>query len=150
MSQEARPLEAVLDREIEVARLLASTLAAERTALTGDTPDDVSRIAAEKIRLFEAFEKLDAQRRVISGDTEVPERANGGGQGARAAVADRWRSLMELMAKCRTANEINGQIIHARRGQVRQLIDIVRGGPAITYNANGKTFSRALRALARA
>jgi len=140
MSQEARPLEAVLDREIEVARLLASTLAAERTALVGNTPDDVSRIAAEKVRLFEAFEKLDAQRRAISDDSKS----------AKAAVADRWRSLMELMARCRTANEINGQIIHVRRGQVRRLIDIVRGGPTVTYDASGKTFSRALRALARA
>jgi len=37
-----------------------------------------------------------------------------------------------------------------RQGQVRQLIDIVRGGPALTYSPQGKTFAKALRALARA
>jgi flagellar biosynthesis/type III secretory pathway chaperone len=58
--------------------------------------------------------------------------------------------LMELMAGCRTANDVNGHIIHVRQHQIRQLIDIVRGGPAITYGPQGKTFAKALRALARA
>jgi flagellar biosynthesis/type III secretory pathway chaperone len=57
---------------------------------------------------------------------------------------------MELMAGCRTANEVNGHIIHVRQHQVRQLLDIVRGGPALTYSPQGKTFAKALRALARA
>ncbi len=39
MNQDARRrLEDLLDREIELARVLAATLAAERTALTGDSP----------------------------------------------------------------------------------------------------------------
>jgi flagellar biosynthesis/type III secretory pathway chaperone len=54
------------------------------------------------------------------------------------------------MAGCRTANDVNGHIIHVRQHQVQQLIDIVRGGPAITYDPQGKTFAKALRALARA
>jgi flagellar biosynthesis/type III secretory pathway chaperone len=54
------------------------------------------------------------------------------------------------MAGCRTANEVNGHIIHTRQHQIGQLLDIVRGGPAITYGPRGKTFAKALRALARA
>ena len=54
------------------------------------------------------------------------------------------------MAGCRTANEVNGHIIHVRQHQIRQLIDIVRGGPSVTYDPQGKTFAKALRALARA
>jgi flagellar biosynthesis/type III secretory pathway chaperone len=57
---------------------------------------------------------------------------------------------MELMAGCRSANEVNGYIIHVRQHQIRQLLDIVRGGPAITYGPQGKTLAKALRALARA
>ena len=45
-----RRLEDVLDREIDVARALAATLAAERAALTGDSPQAVEHAAAEKIR----------------------------------------------------------------------------------------------------
>jgi flagellar biosynthesis/type III secretory pathway chaperone len=143
MIQDARRrLEDLLDREIELARVLAATLAAEKTALTGDSSRAVEENAAEKIRVLEAIEKLDQERRVLCASPTSP--------GIAASVVERWRSLMDLMAGCRTANEVNGHIIHVRRHQIRQLIDIVRGGPSVTYDPQGKTFARALRALARA
>jgi len=143
MEQDARRrLQNVLDREIEVAQSLAVTLAAERAALTGDSPQEVEQKAAEKIQILAAIEKLEAERRELCA---APDSV-----GLAATVAERWRALMELMAGCRTANDINGHIIHVRQHQIRQLIDIVRGGPAITYGPQGKTFAKALRALARA
>jgi flagellar biosynthesis/type III secretory pathway chaperone len=143
MDQDSRHrLEDLLDREIEAARTLAATLAAERTALTGDSPDAVQKTAARKTQILEAIEKLEAERRALGPASTFP--------GLAATVAERWRVLMELMAGCRTANEINGHIIHVRQHQVRQLLEIVRGGPALTYNPQGKTFAKALRALARA
>lgn len=143
MEQDARRrLEEVLDREIEVARSLASTLAEERAALTGDSPQAVEEKAAEKIQILGLIEKLEAQRRELCPTPDSP--------GLAATVAQRWRALMELMAGCRTANEVNGQIIHVRQHQIGQLIDIVRGGPAVTYGPQGKTLAKALRALARA
>jgi len=48
------------------------------------------------------------------------------------------------------ANEVNGYIIHVRQNQIRQLLDVVRGAPSVTYGPQGKTFGKALRALARA
>jgi hypothetical protein len=64
MDQDARRrLEEVLDREIEVARSLAETLAAERAALTGDSPEAVEQKAAEKIQILGTIEKLEAERR---------------------------------------------------------------------------------------
>ena len=143
MQQDARRrLEDVLDREIEVARQLAETLAAEQTALAGQSSQAVEQKAAEKLQLLDTIEKLEAERRELCPTPNGP--------GLAAAVAERWRALMELVAGCRTANEVNGHIIHVRQHQVRQLIDIVRGGPAITYNPQGKTLAKALRALARA
>jgi flagellar biosynthesis/type III secretory pathway chaperone len=137
-----RRLEDLLDREIEAARTLAAALAAERTALTGQSPDAVQQAAADKTRILAAIEELDAERRTLCPTASIP--------GLAATVAERWRALLELMTGCRTANEVNGHIIHVRQHQVRQLLDIVRGGPAITYNPQGKTFAKALRALARA
>jgi flagellar biosynthesis/type III secretory pathway chaperone len=143
MEQDARRrLEEVLDREIEAARNLAITLAAEQAALTGDSPQAIEQKAAEKLQLLNAIEKLETERRALCPAPNAP--------GLAAAVAERWRALMELVAGCRTANEVNGHIIHVRQNQVRQLIDIVRGGPAITYSPQGKTLAKALRALARA
>jgi flagellar biosynthesis/type III secretory pathway chaperone len=137
-----RRLEDVLDREIDVARSLAATLAAERTALTGDSPQAVEQKAAEKIRILESIEKLEAERRELWAAPNT--------LGLAATVAERWRVLMELIAGCRSANEVNGHIVHVRQHQVQQLLDIVRGGPAITYSPQGKTLAKALRALARA
>jgi flagellar biosynthesis/type III secretory pathway chaperone len=136
-----RRLEDVLDREIDAARSLAATLAEERTALTGDSPQVVEQKSAEKIQILGTIEKLEAERRDL---WDTP------GRGLAATVAERWRALMDLMAGCRTANDVNGHIIHVRQHQVQQLIDIVRGGPAITYGPQGKTYAKALRALARA
>jgi flagellar biosynthesis/type III secretory pathway chaperone len=136
-----RRLEDVLDREIEAAHSLATTLAAERTALTGDSPQAVEQQSAAKIQILETIEKLEAERRDLWAAPAL---------GLAATVAERWRALMELMAGCRSANDVNGHIIHVRQHQVQQLIDIVRGGPAITYDPQGKTFANAPRALARA
>jgi flagellar biosynthesis/type III secretory pathway chaperone len=139
-----RVLEDLLDREIDVARNLQATLDSERAALTGDSPDAVRKLAAEKVALFATIEKLEEERRSLwNGPAGV-------GSGIAALVAERWSALMKLMAGCRIANEVNGHIIHVRQHQIRQLIDIVRGGPAITYDPQGKTFTKAQRALARA
>ena len=137
-----RRLEDLLAREIELARVLAATLAAEKTALTGDSPKAVEENAAEKIRVLETIENLEQERRALCASPMSP--------GIAATVVERWRKLMELMAGCRTANEVNGHIIHVRQHQIRQLIDIVRGGPSMTYDPHGKTFAKALRAIARA
>ena len=137
-----RRLEELLDREIEAARGLAAVLTAERIALTGDSPQAVEQRAAEKIQLLATIEKLEQDRRAVLVGSEAT--------GLAAAVAERWRALMELIAACRTANEVNGHIIHVRQHQIRQLIDIVRGGVPITYGPQGQTTAHALRALARA
>jgi flagella synthesis protein FlgN len=144
MNQDAQlRLEDLLDREIELARSLAATLAAEKAALTGDSASAVEQKASEKIRLFSVMETLEQERRSLCDDP--------GAAGIAANVVTRWRSLIALIARCRNANELNGHIIRVRQHQIRQLIDIVRGKPAaITYDPHGKTFARALRALARA
>jgi flagellar biosynthesis/type III secretory pathway chaperone len=142
MTQDARRIEDLLDREIELARSLAAALAAEQSALTGNSPAAVEQRVAEKVLVLQSIEKLEEERRALC---PAPLSA-----GIAATVVERWRALLELMAGCRTANEVNGHIIHVRQHQIRQLIDIVRGGPSITYDPNGKTFAKALRALARA
>ncbi|HUE12255.1 MAG TPA: flagellar protein FlgN [Steroidobacteraceae bacterium] len=153
MNEDARRrLEDLLDREIDIARVLAATLDAERGALTGASAEAVQLKAAEKMQLLGTIEKLEDERRALSvaagqglPGTRIPR-----GTGIAETVAARWRTLMELMAGCRTANEVNGYIINLRRSQVNQLLGIVRGGSPVTYNPQGKTFAKALRALAKA
>ncbi len=67
MTNDARHrLEAVLDREIEVARQLAATLAAEREALIGNTPAAAAEQAAKKLALLGTFAGLEGERTSIA------------------------------------------------------------------------------------
>jgi flagellar biosynthesis/type III secretory pathway chaperone len=147
-----RRLEELLDREIETARALSATLDAERIALTGNSPQAVERHCAEKTHLLAAIERLEDERRAVAAAAgqALPGARVPLGTGIAASVAERWRTLMELIAGCRTANEINGYIINLRQGQISQLLGIVRGASPLTYTPQGKTFAKALRALARA
>ena len=140
MTARAGRLEALLDREIEVASQLLSTLAAEKLALTGAEPAAVERYAAQKAGLFKTLEQLESERASLSpGSHRV------------GAAAAQWASLLDILGRCRMANELNGHIIHARQHQIRQLLHIVRGSPASgTYDTHGKTAAQAQRALARA
>ena len=145
MNHDARHrLEDLLSREITAAQSLAQTLAAERAALTGDSPEVVKEKAAEKVGLLGSLEELEGERRTLW--------AASGSDGAAFGpiVAERWHAVLKLMAGCRIANEVNGHIIHIRQNQIRQLFDIVRGGTPTTYGPQGKTITRTLRALARA
>jgi flagellar biosynthesis/type III secretory pathway chaperone len=153
MNEDARRrLEDLLDREIEVARGLAETLSAERAALTGTSPEAVEKQAAEKTRLLHIIEKLEGERRTLAEHAQqgLPGARVPQGTGIAATVAQRWRTLMELMAGCRTSNEVNGYIINTRQGQIKQLIGVVRGVSPVTYTSQGKTLAKALRALAKA
>ena len=148
-------LERVLDREIEAARSLAAALEAERAALTGDSVDAVKAFAARKVELFGLIEQLGQQRVALCNAASVSLPNIRSGRipviaGVSEAVASRWLALLELISGCRIANEINGYIINARRGQVGQLLQILRGGTPLTYGPQGRTYSPSLRALARA
>jgi flagellar biosynthesis/type III secretory pathway chaperone len=158
-----RRLEAVLEREIEAARSLSKTLDDERAALTGTSHEAVLEQAAHKTELLGTIEQLETERRSLCAAAQItlPPRSPGTPRtpGMVAAddaatvsftVGERWRSLLELIASCRVANEVNGYIINSRRGHVSQLMHILRGGSSTTYGPQGKTFAKSLRALARA
>jgi flagellar biosynthesis protein FlgN len=142
-------IEQILDRQIQVAAELAAVLESERDALTGTSPALVSEKAAEKIRLLQQFEQLENDRRRACAESGLPALEAGESSGITGALTQRWRSLMGLLAACRNANETNGLILNLKQGQVRQLLDIVRGGAAHTYGPHGQTFATAARPLAR-
>jgi flagellar biosynthesis/type III secretory pathway chaperone len=153
MSDDARRrLEDLLDREIEAARSLASVLDAERAALTGSSSAAVEERAAEKMRLLGSLEIMENERRTLASaaDQDLPGARVSREAGLAATIAQRWRTLMELMAGCRSSNEVNGYIIHTRRNQLQQLLGIVRGTVPLTYTAQGRTLARAHRPLAKA
>jgi flagellar biosynthesis/type III secretory pathway chaperone len=138
---DSRRIEALLDSELVLAEQLATTLESERKALTGTSPDAVRELAAAKVDLLVRLEEVERGRRELCQGRDMTQ---------FDGLAARWNSLMALMSRCRTANEVNGYIINVRRHQVQQLLDVVRGTKSLTYGPAGKTFPRALRELARA
>ena len=155
-------LAGVLDQEIETARALAATLDEERTALTGLIADAVTAVAAQKIKLLARIETIEAERRELCDAANIflPNRRRAmtpliteisdAITGVSDAIAEQWQVLLELIAGCHIANEVNGYIINARRGQVGQLINLLRGGASVTYGPRGKTHASVHRQLARA
>jgi hypothetical protein len=84
-----RRFELVLDREIDVARQLATTLEAEREALTGNSPDAVAEKAARKNCVV-------GYVRTASKASGVQETRSSRPFRKRSDVAaQRWRALME-------------------------------------------------------
>jgi flagellar biosynthesis/type III secretory pathway chaperone len=105
--------------------------------------------------LFGLIEKLGQQRLQLCDAASVSLPNVHSGRipvmaGVSQAIVARWLALLELIASCRVANEINGYIINARRGQVAQLLQILRGGVPVTYGPQGRTNATMLRELARA
>ena len=154
-SHSQRRLEMVLDQEIDAARSLATTLESERTALTGNSPEAVLEHAAQKTELFGIIDALEAERRQLCDADRISLPGIQRGRtpviaGVSQSIADRWKSLLDLVAGCRTANEVNGYIINARRGQIGQLIQAMRGSSSTTYGPQGRLFNHSQRALARA
>jgi flagellar biosynthesis/type III secretory pathway chaperone len=150
-----RDLEEALDREIATASTLATTLAGERLALTGESPQAVVEQAAEKTQLFAMLERLEAERRALCDAAHVALPAMVRGltpviEGVSERVAERWRTLLELIGACRIANDVNGYIIRARLGQVSQLFQAIHGGASPIYGPGGKTFVASLREIAQA
>jgi flagellar biosynthesis/type III secretory pathway chaperone len=154
-SDTQRRLEAVLDRQIDAARSLAGTLDEERRALTGDAPQAVLEKAAQKTEIFKLIDALERERCELCEANGLSLPRLQGGRipaigGISEAIAGRWRSLLELIAACRTANEVNGYIINARLNQLNQLFQALRGGSPATYGPAGRLFGKSQRALARA
>jgi flagellar biosynthesis/type III secretory pathway chaperone len=132
----------LLDLELEAARQLAATLQSERSALTGTAPDAVTAQAAIKTECLHRIEALETERRNLCDAANVTMPS--------PPYLAQWQALMEHITACRAANLVNGYIINVRQAQVNQLINLVRGGAPVTYGPQGKTYSRAQRALATA
>ncbi len=149
-----RRLEVLLDVELGVARELTQTLDAERIALTGTDPQAVEAEAAAKLEVLARLEQLEKSRLELCREAGIslppaPTVASSP-TGAADSIVARWQTLMDMMARCRAANEVNGYIVNVRRNQVQQLLDVVRGTKSHTYGPGGKTTVRALRDIARA
>ncbi len=134
---------ALLERQIAIAEDLGTLLGAERTAITGPSPDALAQSAADKIALLGALDRTEAERQRAFAAAGLDAAAAADAAPVPDGIVRRWRALQRLAAECHRANEQNGYLIRSRQHQVEQLLDALRGGTPGTYGRNGRTASLA-------
>ena len=168
-AQDLQPvLKAHLDAQSVAAENLLKTLDEERTALKGTDAHALVAAGAAKVAALARFEELEQTRRLMCQgrddratferlietlDRQASLHAAGTSIGPGATLRATWQRLLELMGRCRDANQANGLIVAHRQKQTRQLLGILRGGGgAETYDPSGARSSIATgaRAIARA
>jgi flagellar biosynthesis protein FlgN len=161
---ELTALNTLLDREILIGNALLHALESEKGTLTGFDLAALEHSTAEKERLVDEFDRIDADRRRLvarlgfgPSRTDMVELIRAAEdpkyrEDARQAgpLATRWRRLVTIAERCRDANERNGLIVSMHTRRVTQTLNVLRTGrpDELTYGpgrggASGYT-SRAL------
>lgn len=136
----------VLTEQIDCAQAMLAALGRESDALADGEPERLNSAGAEKARLVETLERLEAERRslVDAIGAEV-------GRAARVTAEPQWQSLLELVAECKARNERNGALLEARAHHVRAALELLRAAEPGVYAASGRTpTSRSARSLGSA
>ena len=161
---ELTALNSVLDRQIVVGNALLHALDTEKSTLTGFDLAALERTTAEKERLVEEFDRIDADRRRLMARLGFGASRADMVELIRAAedpayredsrkagpLATRWRRLVSIAERCRDANERNGLIVSMHTRRVTQTLNILRTGrpDELTYgHGRGGTAGYASRAL---
>ena len=134
----------LLANEISFLQRFCALLDEERNALTGAKAEDLPRIAEEKSTLASRLSALEASRDKLlhkSGldigragmDAWLETCANPDAERAR------WNILLELAAKARAENEINGRVINLLLKQNQEALAVLlsSGGGSI-YGPDGQ------------
>jgi flagella synthesis protein FlgN len=124
---------AVLGEQIRCAEEMLGVLGRERQALIEGNPESLNAAGAQKARLVETLETLEAQRRTCA-DTISAGFAN-----ERPSVEPQWQSLLTVIAACKEQNQRNGALLKARADQVRTALKVLRGAEPEIYAASGHT-----------
>jgi len=130
-------LAAVLGEQMRCAEDMLRTLGRENRALIDGNAEELDAAGADKARLVEALETLEAERRTLTAAI-----ATGVIDAAREAGAQRpaaWQQLLGLIAECKQQNERNGALVRARSEQVRVALRALRGTGPDLYGRSGHT-----------
>lgn len=135
MEHLSQGLIAVLNEQIRCAEEMLRALGEENRALLDGDAELLNRAGADKARLVAALEALETERRTLATAIETHVTHNGADPSAPDAS---WRTLLTLVAECKTQNQRNGALVKARSEQVRIALKALRGSadPGC-YDPNG-------------
>ncbi|HKK14430.1 MAG TPA: flagellar protein FlgN [Gammaproteobacteria bacterium] len=136
MSNGPTRLRALLDQEAACAAELLSALATERDALSGATPERLEEAAAAKAGHLARLEALETDRaallRQCGEDPAQPgsmERLLARLDDPAGQLADRWREILDGVARCQSENRVNGAIAELSKRYVQNALNVLQGAP---------------------
>lgn len=149
-------LDDLLNQELSTLRLFSAAIADEQAILVSGEIDPLPAATARKSSLAAQLSQLDAQRNQLL-------LAKGYLSGAEGMAAWRqalettsealacWDAILDLAAKSKAENDINGRLISGQLQKSQQALSILMGdaGKSITYGANGQTTGQNLGSLGR-
>jgi flagellar biosynthesis/type III secretory pathway chaperone len=131
-------LEQVLEQQVSCAESILEALRQERDALSSGDPYLLNLVGANKAQLVEELEAFEIERQHLSGG---PAAEAGYRQGAAGA---HWSRLLDLIEQCRDYNQRNGALVTARRSQILQALEVLRGtDTGRVYDASGSAAATA-------
>lgn len=142
------PLSSSMTQAIELLDSLTTLLMAERASLTDRDSVKLHDLLNQKTELLIQLEKNASERTQLLLDAGL----KGDDQGmsnyfdslptnAASTLREQWKTLKEGLQSCKTANQINGTILHRSKSQVDTLLNILRGqsGDQKIYTDAGKS-----------
>lgn len=155
-------IEAILIAEQKAVQALLAALEAEAAALGGRDPETLAKATADKTSALEALETLERERRDFcarigagpsQADMDAWLAAFADGATEMSVLRERWRSLTELLRRCRQTNQANGLVVASLQRRVQQALNLMRNGstePPVYGRSGSTAASPAARAIARA
>jgi flagella synthesis protein FlgN len=135
----------LLDQEAALLARLETLLAEETDALRGDDFAQLERVGAERHGCVGSLMSIDSERRsacrMLGLGEDGPQfevlldRCDRSGR-----LKQRWRTGLQVAARCKDRNERNGAVVAAKLRRVEALLLTVRGGQdrvAPVYGAGG-------------
>jgi flagellar biosynthesis protein FlgN len=126
-------LEKVLEQQVFCAEAILEALRQEGDALRSGDPYVLNLVGANKSQLVEEMEALEIERQqLVEGGFEAPAALR------RGPAGQYWNRLLGLIEQCRERNQRNGALVMARRTQIQQALELLRGSDATDlYDASG-------------
>lgn len=151
-------LSQMLPAELECARKLLDTLAAEHAALIRGDADSISAASSLKLRQMKEFQCLLSERNRYLARIGFPPGKEGTEALLESGPVDRptrenWEELQKMALRLRDGNDLNGGIVALEQRHVQQALDILTGrvGENQTYGpAGGRSSGHQPNSLAKA
>ncbi|MCC5880360.1 MAG: flagellar protein FlgN [Idiomarina sp.] len=128
-------LAGLLDQQITQLEALITLQASEKELLIKRDAPALDVLTQDKEKLLDHIQTLDnqvadhPQREIIS---------------THPALRDKRKTIIDLMNRCQSNNDVNGQLVRMTLGRIQQLkqtLQAAQSGTTITYTNKGKTSS---------